>query len=131
MRLRTLPLLILLAAPAAAADRTHDVTPDDYFPLAAVTQFAVSPDGLHVPYCEGRWQQSTDDRKTDLWVVGTGEKPVPRRLTFDRANDRNPKWSADGKTVYFLGNRKRGEEKAAPYDGKTQVWQIDLAGGDP
>lgn len=133
MRPRLLPALLLAAActPAAAADRTHAVTPDDYFSLATVTQFAVSPDGLHVAYCEGRWQKSTDDRKTDLWVVPTGENPTPRRLTADRANDRDPKWAADGKAVYVLGNRKRPAETKPPYDGSTQVWRVGLDGGDP
>jgi dipeptidyl aminopeptidase/acylaminoacyl peptidase len=126
-------LLVLgsLTGAARPADRAHDVTPDDYFSLATVTQFAVSPDGLHVAYCEARWQQSTDDRKTDLWLVPTGEKPTPRRLTSDRANDRSPKWSADGKTIYFLGNRKREAEKKPPYDGSTQIWRITPDGGEP
>jgi dipeptidyl aminopeptidase/acylaminoacyl peptidase len=134
MPFRTLPVLLVLgslAGVARPADRTHDVTPDDYFSLATVTQFAVSPDGLNVAYCEARWQQSTDDRKTDLWLVPTGEKPTPRRLTSDRTNDRSPKWSADGKTIYFLGNRKREAEKKPPYDGTTQVWRITPDGGEP
>src|SRR4051812_26685952 len=103
-----LPVVCLVwLAHLAAADRTHSVTTDDYASLAGVTQVAVSPDGRHAVYCEGRWHVPTDDRKTDLWVVATDGKSPPRRLTSDRANDRDPKWSADGKTVYFLGNRRR------------------------
>src|SRR5206468_56414 len=40
----------------------------------------------------------------------------------------HPKWSADGQTIYFLGNRKRANEKA-PYDGTAQVWSIRTAEG--
>ncbi len=113
---------------AQAPARTHAITVDDYFTLAAITQIAVSPDGKHVAYTEGRWEKADDSRKTDLWVAGTGEKPTPKRLTFDRANDRNAKWAADAKTIYFLGNRKREGEKKPPYDGSTQVWRINAKG---
>jgi dipeptidyl aminopeptidase/acylaminoacyl peptidase len=64
-------------------------------------------------------------------VIATDGQSKPVRLTFDRANDRQLKWSADGRTIYFLGNRKRAAETKSPYDGKTQVWAISATGGDP
>src|SRR5262245_39706584 len=69
--------------------------------------------------------------KGDLLVIATDGKAKPQRLTFDRANDRNLKWSADAKTIYFLGNRKRAAETKAPYDGKTQAWCLPATGGEP
>ena len=66
--------------------------------------------------------KADDLSKTDLWVVATDGKGKPTRLTGDRANDRHPKWSQDGKTIYFLGNRK------SVTDGKTQVWMIAACG---
>lgn len=127
-----LVLLFVVANTSFAQEpaRTHSITVDDYFTLAAITQIALSPDGQTVAYTEGRWDKADDARKTDLWIVGTGDKPSAKRLTFDRANDRNAKWAADGKTLYFLGNRKRNGEKT-PYDGSTQVWRLTLAGGGP
>ena len=122
---------LVASATVWAAEPPHDVTLDDYFSLAMVTQLAVSPDGQYAAYCEARWQQSTDDRKTELWVVATGADPQPRRLTFDRASSRLPQWSADGRTIYFLAERKREAEKKPPLDGKTQVWRIGLDGGEP
>jgi dipeptidyl aminopeptidase/acylaminoacyl peptidase len=125
-------LLPLLAAPvrAEAPKRDHDITVDDYFTLATILDCVISPDAKLVAYTEGRWQQSTDDRKTDLWVKEINGPPA-RRLTSDRANDRAPQWTRDGKTLYFLGNRKREGEKRPPYDGKTQVWKIGIDGGEP
>ena len=124
-------LLVLLASPALAQQRTHDITPDDYFTLNTITELAVSPDGKHVAYCLATWDRAEDNRKTDLWVVATDGKRKPARLTFDRANDRKPKWSADGKSIYFLGNRKRAAETKPPFDGAAQVWRVEAAGGDP
>jgi dipeptidyl aminopeptidase/acylaminoacyl peptidase len=133
-RCRTsLVAVALVACLALAQDNggKRAVTPDDYFSLALVTELAVSPDGKYVAYPEARWHQPTDDRKADLWVVPTDGKGKPVRLTADRANDRHPRWAADGKSVYVLANRKREAEKTPPYDGTAQVWQVPLDGGDP
>ncbi len=120
--------LLLLAAPAVAQapPRDHDVTPDDYFTLATITDLAVSPDGKRVAYCEARWDAAADNRRSDLWLVATAGGGRPWRLTGDRANDRQPKWDHDGAAVYVLGNRKRPGETAPPYDGSTQVWRVKL-----
>jgi dipeptidyl aminopeptidase/acylaminoacyl peptidase len=123
---------LALTAPACAQApaRTHDITVDDYFTQADLFSVALAPDGQHVAYTEGRWQKSTDDRKTDLWVVRCKDGQA-RRLTFDRASDRAPQWDGDSRHIYFLGNRKREGEKQPPYDGKTQVWRISFDGGTP
>jgi dipeptidyl aminopeptidase/acylaminoacyl peptidase len=121
--------LVASAAPAQPA-RTHDITVDDYFSLGVVSDVATSPSGTQVAYSEGRWQQTTDDRKADLWIVDPKTQKT-KRLTFDRAGDRAPSWSADEKYLYCLGGRKREGEKKPPYDGKTQVWRVAVAGGEP
>src|SRR5437763_7523867 len=127
--LRLLPLLLFALPAFAEPARTHDITIDDYETLATIRELAVSPDGKFVAYTEARWDKSDDLQKTDLWVVGTDGMGKPTRLTGDRANDRHPKWSHDGKAIYVLGNRKREAETKPPYDGKTQVWRIDAASG--
>ena len=123
---------LILAAPtrAQAPARTHNITVDDYFTQADLFSIALAPDGEHVAYTVGRWQKSTDDRKTDLWVVEC-KSGKSRKLTFDRASDRSLQWAADSRTVCFLGNRKREGEKRPPYDGKAQVWRISVDGGTP
>src|SRR5438874_9833603 len=110
--LATLALLVPLSSlHGQQPARAHDITIDDYFSLALLTQSRISPDGKHVAYSEARWQQSTGDRKSELWVADakTGK---PQRLTFDRSNPRNLAWTADNKAVLFLANRKREAEKA-------------------
>jgi dipeptidyl aminopeptidase/acylaminoacyl peptidase len=130
---RRLALLatLLLAGLAPAQGKKRAVTVDDYFSVDVVTELAASPDGKHVAYCQLSWQKSTDDRKADLWVARADGKGRPTRLTADRANDRHPRFSADGKSVYVLANRKRAAEKRPPYDGTAQVWRVGLDGSDP
>jgi len=122
-------LVLLSPLSAQQAGRHHDLTPEDYFTLATITEVAPSPDGRFVAYAELRWDQAADRRSTDLWVVSckTGET---RRLTFDPASDSSPTWSPDSRIIYFASSRKRAGEKTPPHDGKRQVWRISPEGGD-
>lgn len=117
-------LLLVLASPVSAqAPAKRAITIDDYFTQADLFGVAYSSSGI--VYVEGRWQESTNDRKTDLWIKPA--QGTSRRLTSDRANDRSPRFGFSPNGIYFLGNRKREGEKHAPYDGKTQVWSLSLA----
>ena len=120
--------LLLLAVPLVAQERTHTVVPDDYFTLNAITEIAVSPDGKQVAYALAVWDKAEDNRRSDVWVIATDGTGKTTKLTFDRANDRHVKWSADGKHLYFLGNRKKAAETKPPFDGSTQVWRVAADG---
>src|SRR5688572_16866217 len=122
---------VLLAAPAGAdaPKRSHDVTLDDYFTLDAIAQQQISPDGRRVAYTAARWDKANDGRRVDLWVV-EGEPAKSRRLTFDHTGVASPRWSPDGRHVYFLAGLKREGEKKPPLDGAAQVWRVG-PGGDP
>ncbi len=127
MRKLHLGLLLLVLTPlplVAQPPVKRAITIDDYFTQADSFQVAYDIGG--VVYTEGRWQESTDDRKTDLWIAGL-DGSGRRRLTSDRAGDRSPQFMFD---VFFLGNRKRDGEKRPPYDGTTQVWRIGTTGED-
>lgn len=132
---RLLPVLafVLFAGPLTAQPpaRTHDITPDDYASVALVSELAVSPDGKQVAYCLATWDVKADNRRTDLWVVPTDGTGKPRQITKDRANDRHPKWSADGKSIYVLGNRKKDGQKEPPFNASPQVWKVPVEDGEP
>ncbi len=126
--------LVLFASHSAfAADqpqRTHLITPEDYFSLATITSVAVSPGGNLVAYTEQRWEPPEATRNADLWVVDA-ETGRNLRLTFDRAWESGPRWSADGRFIYYTAGYHRAGEENPPYDGSTQVWRIAPTGGDP
>ena len=112
-----------LVIPAAVAqERTHDITPEDYFTIANVIAVAPSPNGGNVAYVEMRWQPPENRRNLDLWVVNTAGKR--RRLTFDFAADTGPQWSNDSRWIYFASARKTHAAGKSPHNGKRQVWRI-------
>jgi dipeptidyl aminopeptidase/acylaminoacyl peptidase len=132
--LRLAVALVVSSSCFAAADtpaRTHDITLDDYLTVHPLTACATSPDGKYVAYTELRWGEHDEPRQSDLWIVETATKQATR-LTFERANDSSPQWAADGKHLYFLSKRTRGEkDKKPPYDGTAQVWITGLHPGEP
>src|SRR5262245_13095138 len=115
---------LILVDPIGAQGK-RAITIDDYFTQADLFGLAYSP--KYIAYTEGRWQESTDDRKADLWIAPTAGGAA-RRLTNDRCGARSPLWSADGKSIFFLANRKKKDAKEPPFDGKSQVWRIDIDG---
>ncbi len=132
--LRCTVVIVVASFCVVAADappRTHDITLDDYLSLHPLTACVTSPDGKYVAYTELRWGEHDEPRQSDLWVVETATKHATR-LTFERSSDSSPQWAADGRHLYFLSKRTRGEkEKKPPYDGTPQVWVTGLHPGEP
>jgi len=60
--------------------------------------WTLSPDGSQVAY------QDNQASGGDIWVKTLDRGPMSR-LTFDAVPDRAPRWSADGRSVYFLSDR--------------------------
>ena len=118
-----LPLATLAEPPV----RDHTIALEDYFTLGVVGDVSMSPDSKHAAYTETRWAPPAEKRNTDLWVVDC-KTHVVNRLTFDPASDSSPRWSPNGKWIYFRSARKRAGEKSPPLNGKAQVWRVAADG---
>ena len=102
---------------ASAAPR---FTATEMMKLKRLSDPQVSPDGTLVAFALAEVDLEEGRRNTDLWLVPVsgGE---PRRITTNPASDSHPRWSQDGTRVAFLSTR----------DGGSQVFVLDLAGGEP
>jgi dipeptidyl aminopeptidase/acylaminoacyl peptidase len=127
MRKVTVPLILLLltTTPALAQDQPVTRTPFTARDLVALNRLSdpqVSADGLQVAYVLRRTDLAANRGRSDLYVLDlTRPGAAPRQLTTDAGNDSNPRWSPDGRSLYFLSTRS----------GSSQVWRLPMAGGEP
>ena len=72
------------------------------------------------------------DRPTHVWIVsapGTGDSPAkPRQVTSGEFGAGNHQWSADGKEIYFVADR-REEPYYLPAD--SDLYAVPVSGGEP
>src|SRR6266851_5664696 len=92
-----------LAGPVLAAD-THPFSVHDMLAMDRISDPRVSPDGQSVAFTVRVTDLEADKGRSDLWIVSTSGGAA-RRLTRHEADDTQARWSADGKTLFFLSTR--------------------------
>ena len=107
-----------LVAQAAAA--THPFSVHDMQAMQRISDPRPSPDGRWVAFTVATTDLAANVRRSDLYVVDIAGTSA-RAVTTHEANDTNPRWTPDGKHLYFLSARS----------GSQQVWRLALAGGEP
>src|SRR5690348_14764269 len=117
MRLLALAAALSCAATAHAAPRGFDVR--DLVALDRVSDPQASPDGRWIAFDVREADVAANKATHAIWLVGSagGE---PRRITAKSATSTSPRFSPDGKAVYFLSTRS----------GSQQLWRLELAGGE-
>ena len=92
---------------------------DDTFKIKSVGHPELSPDGKWVAYTVSTRNFEKNSSKTRIWMMATENgKPIP--MTAETLSSRAPKFSRDGKKLYFLSARN---------GGKSQLWFLDLVHG--
>jgi dipeptidyl aminopeptidase/acylaminoacyl peptidase len=109
----------LLTVCLVATAETHPFSVHDMLAMDRISDAQVSPDGKTVVFVVRATDLAANRGANDLWAVGTDGSGL-RRLTSHSAADVNPRWSPDGKTIYFLSTRS----------GSSQLWQIAIGGGE-
>ncbi len=100
--------------------RDGGITPVDsawsYMPFPTPA-LSLSPDGKSLAL----FMQT--EAGEDIWVKMLGGG-APSRLTFDTAEDRDPRWAPDGKHIYFISNRNGHDDvwsRAADGSGEAEM----------
>ncbi len=118
----------LASAPFAHADDTRFAAAD-INRLADVGEPALSRDGQFIVYTVTTANPDRDQPQSDLWRVRyDGSARIQLTRTPD-SNESRPQWSADGKFIAFLSDRKVDGD-ATDDDTKTQVWMMPADGGE-
>lgn len=100
-----------LWAMTVADGKERRITPDSI----RVGAFDVSPNGTEVVY-----QVLRGGGVSELWVIPLAGS-ASRTLVSGTADNFDPDWSPDGKTILFQSNRS----------GNQDIWVVDAAGGEP
>jgi Tol biopolymer transport system component len=100
--------LVLAVSPAAVtaqqAPVPAQVTLDDFYRYADVSEPAFSPDGQAIVYTVSLNVAARDAAESDLWVV-PWQGGAPRQLTSTaEVSENQPRYSPDGQTLYFLSD---------------------------
>jgi dipeptidyl aminopeptidase/acylaminoacyl peptidase len=109
----------MVLTPALTAQGSHPFSVHDMLAMQRVSGHQVSPGGQEVVFVLRTTDLEANRGRSDLWLVGTDGTRL-RRLTTHSASDFNPRWSADGKQIWFLSTRS----------GSAQIWKIPRDGGE-
>jgi dipeptidyl aminopeptidase/acylaminoacyl peptidase len=114
--------LLALGGAARAVDGGNaPFTVEDLVLLKRISDPRLSPDGRQVAFVQRETDLDANKGRTSLWLLDLAPATaLRRRLTDVKANDSSPRWSPDGRTLYFLSTRS----------GSSQVWRLALTGGD-
>jgi len=124
MRLPSAVLLMALLAGSSveAQQAGRAFMPADWYRLTTVGSPAMSPDGRLVAFTVTTVKEAENRRHSEVWVVpSAGGEPV--RYTSPSTESSNPRWSHDGKYLFFTSNRPGGR-------GSTWALRMDAPGGE-
>ena len=109
---------LLCAAAATAQTPDRAFTARDLATLERVSDPHLSPNGDLVVYDQRSTDLAANKGRHALWMVGANGASTPVVLKASEGGAMHPRWSPDGKWVYFLSSRT----------GSMQVWRTDAKG---
>ncbi|HET7563856.1 MAG TPA: S9 family peptidase [Gemmatimonadaceae bacterium] len=139
--------MLLAARPATAQQHPGEragraFTPGDWYKVTTVGSPAVSPDGKLVAFTVTTVRERENKRHSEVWMVSTtctraqnakraasDDDCAPVRLTSPSTESSDPRFSADGKLLYFTSTRPgvRGRTWALHMDRAGEAFVADDA----
>ena len=108
-----------LALSALAPAQARPFTALDLAMLDRVTDPQVSPDGRYVAYVVRSTDWAANHGVGSIWILDRRAPSLPARiLAISKKPATSPRWSPDGRSLYFLSART----------GVQQVWRTDADG---
>jgi dipeptidyl aminopeptidase/acylaminoacyl peptidase len=127
-RMSTPAASIPAAAPARAG---RAFQPSDWYRVTTLGSAAMSPDGKLVAFTVTTVDEADNKRHSEVWAAGA-DGGEPFRLTSPGTESSNPRWSHDGKILFFTSQRPggRGSTWALRMDGpRSEAVQIEYPNG--
>jgi dipeptidyl aminopeptidase/acylaminoacyl peptidase len=116
--------ILLLATPLAANAQGRAFELSDWYRVTRLAGATLSPDGNTVAFTVTTVKEAENKRHNEVWIQPlTGGSA--RRMTSPNFESANPRWSPDGKTLFFTSERPggRGTEWAVRMDEGGEAFQ--------
>jgi dipeptidyl aminopeptidase/acylaminoacyl peptidase len=94
------------------------LTPELLWKMGRVSDPQLSPDGKLAVYNIRRFNVAENKGNTDIWLYNFSTHSA-RAIASDSSNETQPRWSSDGKRIFYL-NDKTG----------SQLWSMNADGSD-
>ena len=130
MLTRGCAIVLLAAAPLAAQSGGRAFQPEDWYKIARVGGGTLSPDGNTLAFTVTTAVEDKNTRHTEIWIQSVAGGPS-RRMTAPAFESTAPRWSDDGKTLYFTSTRpgSRGNTWAVRMDEGGEAFPAEAPGG--
>jgi dipeptidyl aminopeptidase/acylaminoacyl peptidase len=109
--------VILICAPAFAEKKPFTI--EDLYRIKSVGDPHFSPDGKRIVFSVTEYFFEEGKSNSDIYVMNKDGGGL-RRMTRNPKGDWHPRWSHDGKSIFFLSTRENG----------VQLWQMPADGGE-
>jgi dipeptidyl aminopeptidase/acylaminoacyl peptidase len=109
-----------LLNPAVVSAASHSFSIRDMLAMERIADPQVSPDGQRVAFTVWRADLTANRGHISIQIADIQKKSSFPIAPAAEADDTNPRWSPDGKTLYFLSSRSGSQQvwKASPPDTK-------------
>ncbi|MBK6988202.1 MAG: S9 family peptidase [Bacteroidetes bacterium] len=94
------------------------LTPESLWKLGRVSDARISPDGNSVVYNIRNFDVQKNKGNSDLWIYDFKTKSTIA-IANDSVNETMPRWSTDGKRIYYLND-----------GGSSQIWSMNADGSN-
>ena len=122
-RILRVVLCIVICGIFLHSENKRPFTIDDYFKTQNISDVRISPDGEKVVFVKqeiiaDKSAKGKMKRKRDIYMITLVDNEI-HRLTSHEKDSSTPRWSSDGRYLFFLSSRS----------GKSQIWMLDMKRG--
>ncbi len=118
MKKRIFALLLLFLSISLGQKRAFEI--EDLYRLKYIADPQISPDQSLVVYSLTSYKLKEGKSNSDIFLLDLKTKSI-KQLTYFEGADFQPRFSSDGKSLFFISTRTKG----------TQIFKLPLDGGEP
>ncbi len=111
-------IILLISLSLTITAKSDWLTPEALWKLGRVSDAQISPDGNTVVYNIRNFDVQKNKGNSDLWMYDFKTKSA-KPIAADSINETSPRWSGDGKKIYYLND-----------NGSSQIWSMNPDGSE-